>query len=851
MPHAQLPSCIAKSRPVDRNTARQLLAVEQEADIVQDASGVFAVLHNGERFRVMGIARGLANDERAIKVPQTILNHIPSTIERDDLKWIGHLSMSTPLAVSQSLTDAFHFLGAQSDGLGLRIPQLGAIHAVLGYWTTGVSEPGTVVMPTGTGKTETMVALFAAERPARLLIVVPSDALRQQIAGKFEVLGVLQQSGVIGNRALRPVVGQLAHGFGDAGKAADFAALCNVIVTTPQALFASDAVTSSALLATCSHLFVDEAHHVEAATWRRIRDAFDGKPVLQFTATPYREDGRRLLGRQVYCFPLREAQRLGYFSPIDYTSVIDFTDPDRTIATRAVERLREDISEGFDHILMARVSRIGRALEVLGLYEEIAPDFEPVVLHSSLTVRERIAKLDAIQTRQSRIIVCVDMLGEGFDLPALKIAAIHDPHKSLGVTLQFVGRFARASTGSIGTASVFVGRPESGYDDRLRRLYAEDAAWDVIIRDLSEAANVEEQDVSEFEAGFGAMPSELPIRRVQPKMSTVIYRTQCQDWQPEGALTVHSEENILTLPLPVNAETSVMWFVAEVKGPIEWGDLPGLEQITYHLYVLYWDAEHQLLYINSSDKGSHHEELARAICGQTAKRIIGEAVYRAMYNLQRLVPTNVGLLDVRNQSRRFSLLVGADVGEGFPVAEAQTKTKTNIFASGFENGEAVTVGASLKGRIWSFKVAHSLKHWVNWCNHIGRKVSDETISPNEVMGAFIRPVVLQDRPNLVPLAIEWPWEVWLNTSNETRVSHAGNSCSLLEAELRVIDFTTAGPIRFLRRMRWSCPRHYCFVLTATCPPFRLNIYKLLTGKELISPRSHKGQTVPQTPFRRV
>ena len=39
--------------------------------------------------------------------------------------------------------------------------------------------------------------------------------------------------------------------------------------------------------------------------------------------------------------------------------------------------------------------------------------------------------------------VCVDMLGEGFDLPALKVAAIHDPHKSLGVTLQFVGRFAR------------------------------------------------------------------------------------------------------------------------------------------------------------------------------------------------------------------------------------------------------------------------------------------------------------------------------------------------------------------------------------------------------------------------
>ena len=39
-------------------------------------------------------------------------------------------------------------------------------------------------------------------------------------------------------------------------------------------------------------------------------------------------------------------------------------------------------------------------------------------------------------------IVCVDMLGEGYDFPNLKVAAIHVPHKSLVSTLQFIGRFA-------------------------------------------------------------------------------------------------------------------------------------------------------------------------------------------------------------------------------------------------------------------------------------------------------------------------------------------------------------------------------------------------------------------------
>jgi hypothetical protein len=41
----------------------------------------------------------------------------------------------------------------------------------------------------------------------------------------------------------------------------------------------------------------------------------------------------------------------------------------------------------------------------------------------------------------SALVICVDMLDEGFDLPELKIAAFHDIRKSLAVTLQLAGRF--------------------------------------------------------------------------------------------------------------------------------------------------------------------------------------------------------------------------------------------------------------------------------------------------------------------------------------------------------------------------------------------------------------------------
>ena len=110
-----------------------------------------------------------------------------------------------------------------------------------------------------------------------------------------------------------------------------------------------------------THLMVDEAHHAPAATWARIIDVFRPRPVLLFTATPYREDGRSLPGRQIYRFPLREAQSDGYFTRIDYRAVLSLEGVDSALAGLAIERLRADLAAGYDHILMVRARSIPRA----------------------------------------------------------------------------------------------------------------------------------------------------------------------------------------------------------------------------------------------------------------------------------------------------------------------------------------------------------------------------------------------------------------------------------------------------------------------------------------------------------
>jgi superfamily II DNA or RNA helicase len=802
--------------------------------------GPTAVDARGERIPIVASAARAPDDGLAIKVPRAAVKD-PRLLGYDmdpPPSWVGNLRVTDPGAVSDSWAGAFTFRAGGEGEKGLRRAQAGALHAVLGEWSTGRTKPVTVVMPTGTGKTDTMVALAVAAQVFRLLVIVPSDALRGQVAGRFERLGVLPDVAVVSEDALRPVVGQMQHAFGSADAAAAFVEACNVVVATAQVLTRLAPEVKEVLTEAFSHLFVDEAHHVPATTWRQIRDLFDGRPIVQFTATPYREDGAPLGGRVIYDFPLSEAQKDGVFAPIDYRSIATFDDPDRALAQAAVARLRADREQGLDHLLMARVRPTARAAEIVALYRELAPELRPVELHTGLGAGERRTALHAIRERESRIVVCVNMLGEGFDLPALKVAAIHDPHKSLGPTLQFIGRFARTGDAQLGTASIFVRRPEGVTDLALRRLYSEDPEWNRVISDVSERKVDRQRELDEFDKGFTQLPDELAMSSLSPRMSTVVYRTSARTWQPELIDEAYAEV-LETRPIGLSRRDSVAWFVTKHTAGVRWADAAGLEEVAYHLQVLHFDADQRTLYINSSNNDSLHEELAKLVCGEGVRRVVDEDVYRAMAGIQRLVPTSVGLLSLRDRSRRFSMHVGADVVEGFPEAEAQTRTKTNIFAVGWEEGERTSIGASRKGRIWSYAAAHSIKEWTEWCLRVGAKLRDTTITNDAVMRGFIRPKAITERPELVPLGIEWDWEPFLGLSDEAKLTFDNRTHLMLDAELQITAHDTEGPIRFaVVTDSWSAA--YLAVFAQGQLQFRA------AGAEVLVERARRAETLSDT-----
>ncbi|RJG20499.1 DEAD/DEAH box helicase family protein [Paenibacillus thiaminolyticus] len=65
------------------------------------------------------------------------------------------------------------------DEIGLRLPQFGALSAIRAHWATS-NSPATIVLPTGTGKSETMYATIISERIASTLVIVPSNLLRNK-----------------------------------------------------------------------------------------------------------------------------------------------------------------------------------------------------------------------------------------------------------------------------------------------------------------------------------------------------------------------------------------------------------------------------------------------------------------------------------------------------------------------------------------------------------------------------------------------------------------------------------------------------------------------------------------------
>lgn len=689
----------------------------------------------------------------------------------------------------KSLTEV-QLLPQHATEKSLRPAQIGAIHSLLSHWSleNGVA---TVVLPTGTGKTETMLLTSIVTQAIKTLVIVPTIDLKEQIFEKFQNWGMLRELGVIPYNFKNPKIIALEKTI-TTDEDIDVINSAEVVITTPALLARSPIKLHNKLQKLFSNVYFDEAHHVKAREWDLLKKLFKTSRIVQFTATPYRHDRQPIEGKVVFNYPLSQALKDKCFSKISLIAV-DERHPkkkDLAIAQAAVEKLIADRKKGWkNHRIMVRANRLEKATELLALYQSCFPDERITLVHSDSPQRKRI--IEDIKRDMYDIVICVDMLKEGFDYPNFKIAAVHGMHKSISVLLQFIGRFTRTQEG-LGDASFIVNYAEENMSLELENLFQEGTGWEHVISQIADARKAQAESLLSFlqgcqpYAGFDSPDITLNPKLVYPALSCVCFHADKVDWLKfKDAFNI----NRYAISQPYfNQLENVFYFTTQSRDKVKWARSDKFRDQTWGLIVLHYDISTKLLYLGYSDKLLDIENLIKKISLDTAVQIKDDNVFKAFHNIKRLSIVHAGIFKPANHLHRYSRLSGADVtAELSKWKEGNRCKKSDFVGIGFKEGKPISIGASIKGKVWSPSKAADLKEWKEWCINIGKVITDPNIDANQILEDSAEKIQLEEYPdNMVVLGTDWAEDLYEKIHKLT-LEVDGISYLLSEAK---INFTT-------------------------------------------------------------
>lgn len=201
-------------------------------------------------------------------------------------------------------------------------------------------------------------------------------------------------------------------------------------------------------------IILDEAHHATAATWRKLLAAYPDAMVVGLTATPARMGGQGLgdIFESLIMGPsVKELVAAGNLSPYRYYAPPVAADLDGLKVTYG------DFKQSDVSLRMDKSEIIG---DLIKKYQELAPGARAVcycssVAHSQHTAEmfrqagisalhidgetptvTRDAAINEFKNGSIKIICNVDLISEGFDVPAMEAVILARPTQSLTLFIQ-------------------------------------------------------------------------------------------------------------------------------------------------------------------------------------------------------------------------------------------------------------------------------------------------------------------------------------------------------------------------------------------------------------------------------
>ena len=363
-------------------------------------------------------------------------------------------SLSIPRGFGQHLVDISYQFGEQFEfddkrrtlpeidfnfNGSLREYQQNAVKAMMG------KDWGTLQAPTGSGKTVMAAALIAERKQPALVICHTKELLNQWIDRMNVFLDIPKDEiGIIGN-GKRKIGNQIT-------------------IALVQSLYK---IPASEISPYIGFLIVDECHRCPSRTFLEAVTKFDCKYMLGLSATPWRKDN---LTKMIYWFLGDRLHQIdsgclvddGFLCradvisrSTDYSTRIDATQYYATMLSELAENVfRNDQiardaayeannGDGLSLILSDRKTHCEALRDILGGYGIFAE-----VLTGDLPAKKRADLVDRLRAGKVKVLCATgQLIGEGFDLPAIENVFLATPIKFSGRLLQYVGRALRPAPG--------------------------------------------------------------------------------------------------------------------------------------------------------------------------------------------------------------------------------------------------------------------------------------------------------------------------------------------------------------------------------------------------------------------
>lgn len=590
-------------------------------------------------------------------------------------------------------------------------------------------EAAQAVLPTGVGKTAVLCGLPFLVPCERALVVVPTRLLRDQIDAEFRSLSTLKRVGALPEDHPTPTVCRIGHRLStvEAWRALE---ACDVAVGTPAVLSHLIEGVAEPPQGLFDLLLFDEAHHLPATTWGGIH-AYHKQRSALVTATPFRLDRKQLPGAVVYHYTLRKAIADGVYAPVAFVPVDQAGDPDRAIARCSVERLRDPAHAEDGSLLLVRTDRVAHARELVRLYAQEGVNLGLITAQTSgRAVRKTVSDL-----REGRLdgVASVGALVEGFDLPNLKIAAYHRPHRSLPPTLQFVGRIARVTGGAASAELIAVRQAVSS---ETAELYREDVAWAQLLPDLADAAVLRERERRRYltEADVEG-PEELSASALAPRRFVQVFDTTgC------AAIDLRAEVTHLSYGRVVfrfaDADRALLALVTERRVRPEWIKSDALDYFEHHLVMVAYDEERDLLFV-SAPSVSVGTQVREHVGAKDARLIEPQLVARYLWASNVSSYSSVGMSSTRAAARQaaYRMLAGSAVEQAVSIVESRGYGLGHVIGLRRDGLGVRGMGVSVKkSKIWETSSAESLLEFREWCEELGQSIrtanDQATAAPN-------------------------------------------------------------------------------------------------------------------------